>query len=523
MTSVLVAYVKAMVVRGYGMSNSDEVVRAFFDYRFKKEAREPVAPTLKAIFAGVLEKPEKEWPAFVNQNMKPTSSGFKRLELLGDVTGQMVRRDASVWFEVCSFLIRNGLQEHSQFDIEMSQSIAGDLPAKAADLIPVLSRTTLLQDMPNFFPGVRLKKDTKSYFDRVIDALQKQGTGYCAELVDALVEYQKQHYSFGAAMIIGRLSPITPDMKLTLEPCVKDFVELKTTDRKLSVLGVIKGVWGGFEKEIKKPGMESLRVFVEEGNRAKEEKVAKWLKTDDIAEVSSPSSSGVRELAALVVEYLPDDVTKAETLLTKGLQLIDASYAKGVWESNFQEGVNAQSELIKVVGELFFEKMEKAQEEPSLGILPLLAKVCLAETNRSAMYPFVDSTAKLGKLLALWFERRGGFADPRKVTRELVEAVTKVMGDVDVSSLLLACYSMEPTVPIWYRTIIRNEASALAVVDGPNKAVARELAAGFALNKHEEPGRVFIRERLAGFESSSAPEAGVRGASRPFVGITACG
>lgn len=346
------------------------------------------------------------------------------------------------------------------------------LPAKSTDLLPAMQVTGLLADMKHFNPLEKGEGD--SVFQKLADALRQRGGDYSAPLVTAL---EPKKSSFGAALLLGVLTPFAPDLVLTLEPSAVDFAKL-SPQRQAAVLRAMKLVWPNVEAQVRQ--QPSLKPYLAGLRLAAQAQLDAFLAQSDLG---TSHTAWEDKTVDTCVELLAFDVGMAAQVLQHAATLIESAQKEGSWKGrSYVNGFNVASALLESV----------CKKASSLQALALCARLCSPAQQKTFLYPSpTDATALRG-----FFLQAQGLADPRGATQALLTEIKQVMGKEKPETLLFVFHAFGAHLSRWHEAIVRDEAAKLASGNGPLKQVALELAAGLGLRKKGPLSLAHVRSRI---------------------------
>jgi len=355
----------------------------------------------------------------------------------------------------------------------------GTLPTNATDLLPGLQVTGLLADIKHFNPFEKGEGD--SVFRTLADGLRQRGTDYSATLATVL---ESTKSNFGAALLLGVLTPFAPDLLLTLEPSAADFSQL-SPPRQVAILRAMKLVWPNMEAQVRQ--QPSLKPYLAGLRFSAQAKLETFLAQSDFGISHTAWEDQTMETC---IELLAFDVDMAVQVLQHAATLIESAQKEGSWKGrSYVNGFNVASALLESVG----------KKASSLQTLALSARLCSPAQQKTFLYPSPTDAAALHG----FFLQAQGLADPRGATQALLTEIKKTMGKEKRETLLFAFHALGAHLSRWHEAIVRDEAAKLAAGKGPLKQVALEMSFGLGLRHADDPSLAQLRSRIRELSSNS--------------------
>jgi hypothetical protein len=453
--------------------------------------------SLKHCITAVLGKPESEWKEFLAKNPPPPrakgnssrpspaqGSPLQRIQTAIRLCRAFARGDTCAWMEVVTMLNQAGFNGVDQFGFVLSLADDDTLPTKATDLMPSLERSPWLKDLPDFDPVLAKEGGYYSAFDTLARHLNTKGRDYSASLVDALQKWQEQKRTLGAALLMGKLTEFAPDMTIALAPQAPAFAALPA-ERKEVMLKLFRSVWPGFDRDVLKS--PDLDAFAGATKQTKLKQAKKLLAAKTTKDFDSSDRDFENTMPQAIADALPLDAALAQRAFDHGIELLMARVEKKDWDSNsWFNGFSRPSGMLERTCKKVSAYEKQVGGKPSLDGIAFAMRLFTQPDQRIFVTGFDESDTEWGSLLRTAWERNGGYADPRKATRDVLTELRRAMGATSPALLSVVFQMMvHENLPRWYRAVIMDEAKELASHDAALKSIAIELVAGIGLELRE--------------------------------------
>lgn len=495
---LVASYIKDQVRRNYGLDES--VLAPYLAGLLKRGGPAVLSTALKSYLAAMLGRPEGEWTAFLEANPAPPPGGSTtqgspqyRIRQVSSNLDSATSSSLPLRLYCIAELIKHDFHKHDSFGYLVSSFSQQSLPDSAADLMPALEAVPYLQDVKTFDVLERKREGYRSGFDQLADVLQRRGKDYSATLVEALQKRQEKKPTFGGAMLIGRLVELTPDLALTLQPYAQAFAG-EPAPRQQMLLKVIRSVWTDFDRlAVRSPSLESFAAGLRAAALSGADKLLAAKETKDIEVEDSKFEKAFYEAVAQAVVIDPD---KAGQAFEHGVKLMMNEQAKGQWTGlTWNNGCNIASGMIEKCAGAAGANALRSSATPTLEVIGMVLRVCEKPDQRLYLCTYSEPDFRWGEMMRVYWERSGGFGEPRQAVHKLLTELKRVLGTASPALLPGAFRAMAEDVPRWYRQVVLDEAAKVAGGKDAEAAIARELIAGFGLLSRDPAALEHLRQR----------------------------
>lgn len=498
---LIASYAQETARRNYSLDSA--VVGPYLQKLVAKDNLGDVRRFIKSLVVAMMDKPESEWPAFLKANPPPasqsgsttTGSPLDRIRRVISACESMSSDSIQARLCCIGFLREHGFHRYSNFQYLASTYAQRSFPAKAADLVPALAASPYLADLAEFDVLDRNQSGYRSGFEQLADAIQRQGKDYSEALVEALQKHQASHPTFGAAILIGRLVELTPDLALTLQPYGNAFSR-QPAARKDMLMKAVRSVWPDFDHHaVQSPSLEPFAAGLRQARLAGAEKL---LAAKVAGDFEGDDSKYEKRLQDAVAQAVTVDPAMAQKAFEHGVAMLIARQAKDGWNgSKWFNGCNLPSGMLEKVCGLAGSQALKGTTAPGLEVMGMALRLYEQPEQRLYLCTYRENDFHWGEMMRVYWERKGGFGEPRKAVHALLGELKRVIGATPPALLTEAFRSMGNEMPRWYRAVVLEEAGRVAKSPEGNAAIAREMAVGFGLLSREADAIGLLKQRVS--------------------------